>query len=159
MPTCSHHRPPPAVTIRSAEDALKPILIVADSGRKECAVLACLDAARRPLTLFVVDDGDGTDRPGHSTDDPCTCRDADLLLQALDCLVLATARAGAEIDSVVLALSRPGRGAIPDPADAEAFRHFEARCVDGGLLLLDWFIVADGEVRSVATHVGRLPAW
>jgi hypothetical protein len=144
--TCSHHRRRPAAPVRTPEDALTAISLATDAGHRDCVAVACLDAGRRPLAMFVLD---GSDRAAGPT----------LLLQAVECLVAAAVDVGSPVDAVVLGLSRPGGCHEPTPDDLELFRRMEDLCVDGGILLLDWFVISDGDARSVAHCLGRPPAW
>jgi len=139
--TCSHHHPRAAAPVRSAEAALKAITLAGGVGEDPCVVLACLDRDRRPLTMFVVEDG-------HGPDD---------LRRAVD--VLLDAGAHTALAAVVVALSRPGEDAAPSTSDLATWRTVQRSCTDVGVLPIDWFILADGQAVSVTEYLGDTAPW
>src|SRR5258708_33363220 len=52
---CRTHRTVASRAVSNASDAIRTLSIATDEGSIECVVLACVDARRMPLTLFVFD--------------------------------------------------------------------------------------------------------
>lgn len=143
---CQHHRRPLSAAVRSPGAALTALALATDSGRTECTVIACLDSERRPLTMFILE---GRPSEHHH------------LLPALDVLLSVVAGQGepTALDALVLGTSRPGDGTAPGHDDLFVWAAAEQRCVEAGLTLLDWFILADGTATSVGDYLGRPSAW
>jgi hypothetical protein len=116
--------------------------IASRAGRERCVMLACLDHERRPLTLAIVDDA--------PEELPCI----DVLL-----LAGASAVAASAVAALVVGSSRPGASVMPGPGDAETLAEMSARCQAGGIELVEWFILADGQASAVGEIVGRAGRW
>jgi len=140
--TCSAHRRRLRTPVRSPADALSCLSVATEGGRQPALVLACLDRDRRPLTMFVIDGGRAEDLP-----------------VALDILLDAVDVQASPLDALVLASSRPGQRAEVDAADLDAWPGLLARCGEAGIILLDWFILADGASASMGDRLGRRPPW
>ena len=137
-PTCPHHRrarPP----VCSPEAALAALSAASDAGRRTCVLVGSLDRARRPLTLVVVEDATSDD-----------------VAVAVEVVVLR-----AESDAAAVFVASSGAAAVPAPGPEEAalFDRLDARLARAGIVLLDWFMLRDGEARSAAHWAGRTPAW
>ncbi len=143
MPTgyCHNHALP--VPVLAPEDALVPLAIASDAGTERCTLLACVDDRRLPLTLFVVEDGEAS---------------ADEALLALGVLLDAV-RGGSALAAVVIASSRPGSECRPTARDGDAYAEADARCAAEGIVLLDWFVLADGATASIGDATARPPRW
>jgi hypothetical protein len=144
MPTCSAHRrrlPPP---IRSRERAVAALRLATDDGRDDVVALACLDRARRPLTMFVVEGCAAT---------------VDDVLVALGVLLDAIEGAATPLDAVILAASRPGGPAGATPDDVRGWTVFRNRCIEAGVELLEFFVLADGVVDAVGERLGEAARW
>jgi RadC-like JAB domain-containing protein len=149
VPTCSTHRRRPLPAVNTPEQALGVLGLATDEGRDRIVALACLDRTRRPLTMFIIEDSAaGADELSVATE---------LLLDALD-EADATSDGPSPLGAVILATSRPGEEAEPSPADLDTWDQLERRYRDQGIVLVDWFILADGLAVSVATRAGR-PCW
>jgi hypothetical protein len=61
--------------------------------------------------------------------------------------------------AVVLATVRPGRSPLIDPLDARRFDEADRVLADGGITLLDWFLIGDEQCSSVAEHIGAPWRW
>lgn len=144
--SCRTHRGAPAAPLTGPEDALAALSVATEGGRQPAAVLACLDPARRPLTMFVLD---------HCPPDPSP------LLLALEVLLDAVDdHDGARLLSeLVLATSRPGQTAEPTDEDLDAWDELDELCDRNGIGLLDWFILADGAAVSVPDALGEPDRW
>jgi hypothetical protein len=131
------------------EQALEVLGLATDEGRDRIIALACLDQARRPLTMFIIEESAaGADELSLA---------AELLLDALDDAD-ATGDGPSPLGAVILATSRPGQAVEPTPGDLDAWDRLDRRCRGRGIVLIDWFILADGTAVSVATRAGR-PRW
>lgn len=142
---CRTHRAG-AAPLTGPEEALDALSVATEGGRLPAAVLACLDAERRPLTMFVLD---------HCPPDPSPLFLAlEVLLEAID------SHDGARVlAEVVLATSRPGGSSRPTPDDLGAWDALDELCDRNGIGLLDWFILADGSAWSVPAELGEPDRW
>lgn len=141
---CSTHRRTVPEPIRSPQDALRALGLATDGGRDRAVVLACLDADRRPLTLFVVDE--------------CPPQ-TECLVQSLDVLLGVARERPSPLAALVMATSGPDRPTEPSASDLELWPDLVGRCRKVGIALLDWFILAPGAATSVATRRGEEVAW
>jgi len=134
------------VPVRTPEEALEVLSLATDTGRDRVVALACLDQARRPLAMFIVEGSDAG--PAE-------------VLVAADALLDATAeRDGpSPLAAVFLATSRPGQAVGPTAADLGAWDRLDRRCRSQGITLLDWFVLVDGVAVSVATRAGTQDRW
>jgi DNA repair protein RadC len=138
----SHHRPQSA--IRSAAAAVRTLRLATDNGAYDCAVVACVDGARRPLTLFVFDGRIDLD---------------DDLELAVDAIIAAAASAESPLGAIFLGSSRRAGEPGPSPADERRWVRMADRCADAGIELLDWFLIDAGAVCSVAEGLLPGPGW
>lgn len=141
---CRFHRRVPKRAIRTADDARRTLLLATNDGRDECVVVACVDDDRLPLTLFIFD--------GHSRLD-------DDLEDAVDAVVTAALSSGSPLGALFLGSSRPGREPGPTVEDEQRWIRMADRCADAGIDLLDWFIVSERAVCSVADTLRPGPGW
>jgi hypothetical protein len=141
-PCRSHRRVDHA--IRTGDDAVHTLLLTTDDGAYDCAVVACLDAGRQPLTLFVFD--------GR------TDLDDDLEL-AVDAVIAAAATAESPLDALFLGSSRRAGEVGPSAADELRWLRMADRCADAGIELLDWFLIQGATVCSVAEGLTPGPGW
>jgi hypothetical protein len=142
-PSCRSHHPVDRA-VRTADDAVRTLLAASDGGAQRCAVVACVDAARQPLTLFVFEG-----RP---------LLDDDLEL-AVDAVLSAAASSDSPLDALFLGSSRPGGEPGPTPADERRWVRMADRCADAGIELLDWFLIDRGAVCSVAEGLVPGAGW
>lgn len=141
---CRSHRPITKEAVRTADDAIRTLLLATDEGHSECVVLACVDVDRLPLTLFVFD--------GRSNLD-------DDLEAALEAVLAAAASVDSPLCAVFLGSSRPGREQGPAAVDERRWVRMFETCADAGVELLDWFLVNNGAVCSVAESLRPGPGW
>lgn len=139
MATCFVHRRSSPAPVITEEDAIRALMLATDGGRDPCAVVACLDQRRRPLTMFVVDGLVGQAR---------------LLL---DVVLDAAAGPASPLASLFVAVCRPGGEPEIIEPDIELFDDAADRCRLAGLDLLDLFVVGEGSARSVASCTGGSP--
>jgi hypothetical protein len=144
--TCSTHRRRPPAAVHTPEQALEVLGLATDEGRDRVIALACLDRERRPLTMFIVEE---------SAAGPAELLVVGQLL--IDALVDADAEGDgpSPLGAVILATSRPGEAAEPTPVDLDAWNQLDTRFRSQGIVLVDWFIVADGTAVSVGTRAGQ----
>ncbi|GAC1517924.1 MAG: hypothetical protein NVS1B12_07390 [Acidimicrobiales bacterium] len=142
---CRTHRGAPA-PLSGPQEALDALAVATEGGRLPAAVVACLDAARRPLTMFVLD---------HCPPD------ASPLLLALEVLLDAIDRQDGVrvLAELVLATSRPGGSDQPTAEDLGAWDQLDELCDRNGISLLDWFVLADGRACSVPGVLGEPDRW
>jgi hypothetical protein len=141
---CRSHRATTDPPIRTSDDAARAIGLVTEDGCLDCVVVACVDADRLPLTMFVFDG-----RPQLDDD----------LEMAVDAVVAAAASADSPLASIFLASSRPWAEPGPTAADERRWVRMADACRDAGIDLLDWFIVGHGAVCSVAEGLTPGPGW
>jgi len=141
---CRTHRSAVARPVRTADDARHALALATDDGSLPCVVVACVDADRLPLTMFVFDG-----RPQLDDD----------LEMAIDAIVAAAASADSPLASVFLGSSRPHSDVGPTPADELRWVRMADVCRDAGIELLDWFLLHRGAVCSVAEGLQPGPGW
>jgi DNA repair protein RadC len=142
-PSCrSHHRAGRA--IETAEDAIRTLRIATEDGRLDCMVLACVDADREPLTMFVFDG------PGRLEDD---------VEVAVDAVLGAVADADSPLSAIFLGSSRPAGEPGPTPEDERRWVRMADACADAGIDLLDWFLLCGPAACSVAEGLVPGPRW
>jgi hypothetical protein len=141
-PCRSHRRVDHA--IRTGDDAIRTLRLSTDHGAYDCVVLACLDADRQPLTLFVFDG-----RPGLDDD----------LELAVDAVIAAAATVESPLGALFLGSSRRAGEMGPAPADELRWLRMADRCADAGIELIDWFLIQRGTVCSVAEGLTPGPGW
>ena len=153
---CRSHRGVAVRPIHTADDAIRTLMLATDDGSTDCVVVACVDAARRPLTLFVFDRSPGVaqtpDPGGRASPD-------DDLEQAVEALLAASASADSPLSAVFLGSCRPDSEPGPTPEDELRWLRLADLCADAGIELLDWFLVTDGAVCSVAEGLRPGPGW
>jgi hypothetical protein len=136
MATCFVHRRPLPAPVTTLLDAVDALACATDDGMCEGVVVACVDAGRRPLGLFVVE----------GTADPLPVLDA----------VLAAA-AGSVVGSLFTAVCRPSGPDRVEDGDVRLFVDALARCDAAGIPLLDHFVLCAGTALSVGSAVGPTP--
>ena len=142
-PTCPHrHRGDPPIC--TPEGALTALSIASDAGRRTCVLVGGLDRARRPLTLVVVDDAG----PGD-------------VAVAVEVTVLRADVDRADVGPAAVFLASSGGAAVaePGPAEVALLDGLDARLARAGIVLLDWFMLRDGEARSASHWAGRRARW
>ena len=141
---CRTHRTVASRAVSNASDAIRTLSIATDEGSIECVVLACVDARRMPLTLFVFDG-----RPRLDDD----------LETAVEAVLAAAAAVDSPLAAIFLGSSRPGAEPGPTPADERRWRRLVDLCGDAGIDLLDWLLLSDGATCSVAEGLDPGPGW
>ena len=138
-------RHPLPLPLLTPDDGRRVVSLATDRGGEAATVLGCLDARRRPLTLFVLQ-GRGT---------------ADELSRAVAILLDAHAAAGprSPLAALLLGSGRPGRTVAPEPADQRTWAALVATGRRHRVRVLDWFVVADGRTCSVAERDGPAAGW
>ena len=119
-------------------------MLATDDGANECVVVACVDEARLPLTMFIFD--------GRSNLD-------DALELAVDAVIAAAATTESPLAAIFLGSSRTSGEIGPSPADELRWLRMADRCADAGIELLDWLVIRDGAVCSVAEGLRPGPGW
>ena len=138
---CSAHRVPRGHVdpIRSAADAIAVLALVAPFGHDSVAIL--LDDQRRGHGIVVVT---GT-------------TDADALFRLIDlCIETSVQPETHDTSAVILASSRPGGDM--EAADAARWIEADLQCDDGGLELVEWFVIGH-HVACPRDLVGDPPRW
>jgi hypothetical protein len=143
MSTPCHIRHAPGQPVRTEADAVRAVRLATDDGRDRCVVVATVDSDRRPLTMLIFDE------PSDDGD----------LEAAVEAVTNAITDIGTTIDAMFLASSRPGREPGPTAEDEERWFRMLDVCSDVGIELLDWFLLSDGAVCSVAVGLLPGPAW
>ena len=133
--------PRPGQVISGPRAALEVVMLAVSQPRRPETVVLCLDHAHRGSTIIVVD---------HPHAEPVE-EIGDFMCQ----LAVSASRFGA----LVLATVRPGPGVAVVPADELAWFELRANAEDSGLELLDWFVVSDDHVVSMATFTDARPLW
>jgi hypothetical protein len=141
---CSSHRTAVARPIRTSEDARRALALATDNGTLDCVVVACVDADHLPLTMFIFD--------GRAQ------LDDDLEL-AIDAIVAAAASADSPLAAIFLGSSRPRAEFGPTPTDELRWARMADTCRDAGIELLDWLLLNQGAVCSVADGLKPGPGW
>jgi hypothetical protein len=119
-------------------------MLATNDGRDPCAIVACVDGDRLPLTMFIFDG-----RPNLDDD----------LEEAVEMVMTASTRAHTSLAAMFLGSSRPGGELGPSIADEQRWVRMADRCADVGIDLLDWFIINDRSVCSVADTLRPGPGW
>jgi DNA repair protein RadC len=133
--------PRPGQTIASARAALQVVMLAVSQPRRPETVVLCLDHAHRGSTIIVVD---------HPDTEPVD-EIADFMFEVAD--------SAAGFGALVLATVRPGPGLAVVPDDELAWFELRANATTIGLDLLDWFVVSDDHVVSMAIFTDSLPLW
>src|SRR3954449_1803723 len=133
--------PRPGQVISGPRAALEVVMLAVSQPRRPETVVLCLDHAHRGSTIIVVD---------HPHAEPVE-EIADFMFQ------LAVSARG--FGALVLATVRLGRGVAVVPADELAWFELRANAEENGLELLDWFVVSDDHVVSMATFTDARPLW
>jgi len=147
-PTRSHRRrrPPPtpaaSTALRTPDDALRVVLAAVAEPREAETVVLMLGARHRGSTCLV-------------------CRGASSAEQVAALLPILVQSAALEpaLAAVVLATVRPGGGIAVTPADDDAFGAMRHDLAAAGVDLLDWFLLDDELVASVAELTGACWRW
>ena len=130
--------------IAGRDDAARTLLLATDRGAYECAVVACVDASRLPLTMFIFD--------GRSDLD-------DALELGVEAVIAAAASADSPLAAIFLGSSRTSGELGPSPTDERRWVRMAERCADAGVELLDWLLIREGTVCSVAEGLEPGPCW
>ncbi len=133
--------PRPGQPIPGPLAALEVVMLAVSRPRRPETIVVCLDHAHRGSTIVVVD---------HPSGEPVE-EIADMMFQ------MASSAPG--LGALVLATVRPGLGVAVGPADELAWFELRAGAEDAGLDLLDWFVVSDDHVVSLATLTDSRPLW
>lgn len=138
-PNRSFHRVPRGGVdpIRCAEDALAVLALTAPYGNDTIAML--LDTRRCGSSIIIVND----------TLDP------DAMFTVIDTCVEVTVDRD-DIDGLILATSRPGRGVEPD--DVHRWLEASDQCQAGGLVLVEWFVIG-ASIRCPRELLGEPARW
>jgi len=139
---CRSHRPADRA-IHGPDEAIHALRLATDDGRLDATVVACVDAARQPLTMFIFEGP----------------RPADDVELALDALLGAAAQTDSLLAGVFVGLSRGEGEPGPTPQDEERWLRMSDACADAGIELLDWFVLTDGTACSVAEGLRPGPGW
>ena len=135
--TCSTHRRPTSAGPCTPADTLDALRIATRDGSDRAVSIACLDGARRPMGLFIVDECDGA---------------PEQVSFVVDFLLDAVQASETMLDAIVLASSRPGAGVVgPTNAEVALWPDLVGRCAAAGATLLAWYLLADGSVRTIGS--------
>jgi DNA repair protein RadC len=133
--------PRPGQPITGPLAALEVVMLAVNEPRRPETVVLCLDHAHRGSTIIVVD---------HPRSEPIE-EIADFMFQ------MAPEAAG--LGALVLATVRPGPGVAVVPADELAWFELRNGAEMAGIELLDWFVVSDDHVVSMATLTDARSLW
>jgi DNA repair protein RadC len=133
--------PRPGQIIAGPQAALEVVMLAVSQPRRPETVVLCLDHAHRGSIIIVVD---------HPRSEPVD-EIADFMFQM--------AESATGFGALVLATVRPGPGLAVVPADELAWFELRANAEDIGLELLDWFLVSDDHVVSMATFTDARSLW
>jgi hypothetical protein len=101
----------------------------------------------------------GPDRTGRACISVEGAESSDAAVQVAKLVAAAATGEREEPAAVVLATHRPLWGTAIDDCDSCCFGIIEDLLRDAGVVLVEWFLVADGEAVSMMEHHGRTPRW
>lgn len=101
----------------------------------------------------------GPDRTGRACISVDGAESPDAAVRVARLVAAAAAGGGSEGSAVVLATHRPTWGTEVDDCDSCCFGIIDDLLREAGVLLVEWFLVADGEAVSMMEHHGRRPRW
>lgn len=125
--------PSPGVPLTGPDEALRIVLAAASDPPRAETIAVLLDGAHRGLSPCVVCDGASS---------------ASQVIELGELIAVVGAQEPA-LGAVVLASARPGRGIEVAADDEAAFYGLRHDMADGGVDLLDWFLLDGGLAASV----------
>lgn len=140
---CStHHRPIRAASLglRGPEDAIGVILALLERPFVEQTVALVLDRSHRGLLAPVVDGAGSADR-------------------VLEVVRFVAAVGGRRAAAVVLGTGRPDGDHLGTAADHAAWQEMQVVGADVGLEVIDWFLVTDPLIGSMAELTDSPSRW